>query len=115
MLSFTKNSDGKFAETPKVVTDFSKAKEFENTSLLAGPDGLRVMKDGSLLVGLYGTSNAAIIAPCNEVAFISGFDKFVTSVGFYQEKIAVASAINNTKFPYIGHVHLRDNISPKVC
>jgi sugar lactone lactonase YvrE len=115
VLSFTKNSDGAFSETQKVLTDFSKTKEFENASALAGPDGLRVMDDGSLLVGLYGTSNAAIIGPCEEVEFISGFDKFVTSVGFYQDKIAVASATNNTKFPYIGHVHLRDNISPKVC
>ncbi|MEO9459545.1 MAG: fused MFS/spermidine synthase [Lentilitoribacter sp.] len=115
ILKFGKNSDGSFSDAPKIHADFSNTPEFKNASNLAGPDGLRVMEEGSLLVGLYGTSKAAIVGSCGDVAFVEGFDKFVTSVGFYNQQIAVASAINNTKFPYAGHVHLRDNISLKVC
>lgn len=115
ILSFSQNSDGSFSDTPKIHADFSNAQVFENASNLAGPDGLRIMEDGSLLVGLYGISEAAVIGSCGDVKFIDGFDKFVTSVGFYKDQIAVASAKNNTKFPYVGHVHLRDNISAKMC
>jgi sugar lactone lactonase YvrE len=115
ILKFDQNSDGSFNDTPKIHTDFSNTTEFKNVSNLAGPDGLRAMEDGSLLVGLYGTSKAAIVVSCGDVKFVDGFDQFVTSVGFYKDQIAVASAKNNTKFPYPGHVHLRDNISAEVC
>ncbi len=115
ILSFQQLKDGTFNPTPTVHVDFAAFAEFSGTSDLTGPDGLRVLDEGALLVGLYGTSNAAIVGPCGDVKFIPDFDKFVTSVGFQNGKLAVASAQNNTKFPYIGQVHLRDNISTKVC
>jgi sugar lactone lactonase YvrE len=115
VLGFQQNDDGTFTDEPVVHVDFSAFAEFNNASDLTGPDGLRILDKGTLLVGLYGTSNAAIVGPCGDVKFIPNFDKFVTSVGFHDGKLAVASAQNNTKFPYIGQVHLRDNISTKVC
>lgn len=115
VLSFRENSIGSFSEAPKIYFDFSNTTDFENASDLSGPDGLRILEDGSLLVGLYGASKAAIIGKCGNVEMVTGLDKYVTSVGFYKNQIAVASAKNNTKFPYVGHVHLRDNINLKMC
>ncbi len=115
VLSFQQKEDGTFSNSPNVHADFSAFAKFKDASDLTGPDGLRVLDEGALLVGLYGTSNAAMVGTCGDVKFIPDFDKFVTSVGFQNGKLAVASAKNNTRFPYIGHVHIRDNISTKVC
>lgn len=106
VLKYKLNTALKAIAPPEILFDFSEEAIFVNSPTIHGPDGLRVLSDGSLLVGLYGTSHVAHITNCKTANYIGGFDQYVTSVGHDGQSIAVASAENNHTFPYFGNVHV---------
>jgi len=95
------------AEPPKIWFDFSKDEQLAELMLeFAGPDGLRVLQGGGLIVALYGTGQIAFVSPCQELTLLHGFNQYVTSVGVLGTSLAVASSKSNTGPPFEGDVRV---------
>ncbi|MEO0342323.1 MAG: fused MFS/spermidine synthase [Pseudomonadota bacterium] len=71
---------------------------------LSGPDGLRLLPDGAVLVALYGTATIVQLGPCGRVTLTDGFPKFVTSLGIQNKRIVAVGAFFNNRSPAQGQL-----------
>ncbi len=82
---------------------------------LTGPDGLRVLESGDVLVAIYGLARIVFLHDCGRQTWFEVRPRFTTSVGYRAGTVGIAGAFTNARFPFQGMVGMYNLNPPTVC
>jgi len=108
-------SDHTSAAELKTFFDFKVDSNGYDWRGLTGPDGLRILENGDILVAIYGLSRIVFLHGCNRQTWLKVPQKFTTSVGYRAGTVGIAGAFTNARFPFQGMVGMYELSLPSVC
>ena len=101
--------------TNSIFFDFRTDTNGYNWQGLTGPDGLRILETGDILVAIYGLGRVVLLHDCNRQTWFEVRPRYATSVGYSSGLIGIAGAFTNVHFPFEGMVGVYKLEVPTVC